>query len=697
MFHKGEIPFVRLLIPLILGISFGWFLPEPIVLQWGIISLVFILVAFTLLLVFYKRAPLYRYPWILGVTVHAFLLLLGYFLCLKVDERGDPKYFTADADALVLQITNEPKSNGLNIRFQADVVQRLKNKTFYQTKGKLMVTLKMDSIRPLHLMYGDLLLAPAKFNEVDPPFNPAEFDFKNHLANRQIYHQAFINQQQVIVLKRNVEISIISFALKLRKKLVDKFYTYLPNKEVASLASALILGYRTDLSKEVLHTYSQTGTMHVLAVSGMHVGIVFLVLIFLLKPLSRNPNTKLLGAILMILSIWFYALITGFSPSVCRASTMLSFVVLGKAFGKSQNTYNLLAISAFFLLLYHPLYLFDVSFQLSYLAVIGLVYLHPKIYQMLFLKNKLLDCIWSYSALSIAAQLTTFPISIYYFHQFPLYFLLSNLLIVLPVTLLMYLGIAFLLVPFAILLKPLGLILNGIILFTNIGLQYIQELPFASLGGMWMGSWQCVLMYTMISCFTWLCMEANKKAFFVFMGLMIVWSFSITYQVIQNQNRHELIFYSLRRNTAIAHIFQGKGTLVTDISSTNKTVDFSIQPTLSSKGANLDKRVSLSDSACSPIYKVYPNFMQFGNFKILRWSPTLDSVRYTKQIRVDALLLSGNPKAKLSDILATVNCSMLLIDGSNVDHRIKKWQAEAHLLQIPFRVLKYEKAFVVKL
>ena len=111
----------------------------------------------------------------------------------------------------------------------------------------------------------------------------------------------------------------------------------------------------------------------------------------------------------------------------------------------------------------------------------------------------------------------------------------------------------------------------------------------------------------------------------------------------------------------------------------------------------MDKRVSLSDSACSPIYKVYPNFMQFGNFKILRWSPTLDSVRYTKQIRVDALLLSGNPKAKLSDILATVNCSMLLIDGSNVDHRIKKWQAEAHLLQIPFRVLKYEKAFVVKL
>lgn len=189
----------------------------------------------------------------------------------------------------------------------------------------------------------------------------------------------------------------------------------------------------------------------------------------------------------------------------------------------------------------------------------------------------------------------------------------------------------------------------------------------------------------------------KQNDFFVFMGLIIACSCSITYQMIQNQKRHELVFYSLRKNTAIAHIFQGKGTVITDISSTNKTFDFSIKPTLSSKGASLGKRVSWSDSICSPIYKVYPNFMQFGNFKILRWSPALDSVRYTKQIRVDALLLRGNPKAKLSDMLAAVNCAILLMDGSNADHRIKTWQAEAQLLQIPYRVLKQEKAFVVKL
>lgn len=697
MFYKGEIPFVRLLIPLVLGIGFGWFLPAPILLQWSIMSLFFILAVFVWLLLSYKSASLYRSPWILGVTVHVFLFLVGYFSCLKADERDDPHYFAADADALVLKISNEPKLNGSIARVQTDVIQCLKNKTFHPTKGKLMVTLKVDSLRLLHLKYGDLILVPAKFNEIDPPFNPGEFDFKNYLATHQIYYQAFFNQQQIVVLKSGIETSINSFALKIRRKLVDKFYTYLPNQEAAALASTLILGYRADLSKEVINTYSQTGAMHFLAVSGMHVGIVFLVLSFFLKPLDTNPKTKFLGTIVKILSIWFYALMTGFSPSVCRAAIMLSFVVLSKAFGRNQNTYNLLAISAFFLLLYNPLYLFDVGFQLSYLAVIGLLYFYPKIYQTIYLKNKLLDYIWSYCALSIAAQLATFSISIYYFHQFPLYFLLSNLFVVFPVMLLMYVGISFLFIPFTFLLKQLGWVLNGMILLTNSGLYYIQKMPFASLSGMWMNVWQCFLIYMVIVCIAWLCMEANKKTCFAFAGLVIILLGSFSYQTIRNQNRHELIFYSLRKNTAIAHIFQRKSTLITDISPADKALDFAIKPTLSSKGASLNKLVSLNDSAFSSIYTIHPNFMQFGNFKIVCWSPVLDSVHYAKQIRVDALLLSGNPKTKLSDILSHVYCAVLLIDGNNYDHYVKQWETEARSFALPCRVLKREKAVVIKL
>jgi competence protein ComEC len=138
--------------------------------------------------------------------------------------------------------------------------------------------------------------------------------------------------------------------------------------------------------------------------------------------MSSSKKLIVLRAIIIIAVIWFYALLTGFSPSVCRSALMLSFVVLGKAMNKNQNTYNLIAISAFFLLLYDPYYLFDVGFQLSYLAVIGLVYFHPIIFDVFYIKNKLLEPIWSYCALSIAAQLATFPLSIYYFHQFRNFF-----------------------------------------------------------------------------------------------------------------------------------------------------------------------------------------------------------------------------------------------------------------------------------
>lgn len=203
-----------------------------------------------------------------------------------------------------------------------------------------------------------------------------------------------------------------------------------------------------------MEAYSKTGTMHVLSVSGMHVGIVFLVLSFLFKPLDKFHALSYFRIFLIVPAIWFYAMISGFSSPVCRAALMISLVVIGKVLHRNLNSYHIIAISAFFLLLYNPFFLFDVGFQLSYLAVFGLVYFHPKLYQLFHFHNKIFDYLWSYCALSIAAQLATFPLGLYYFHQFPLYFLLSNLLILLPVTLIMYLGILLLFIPFKEILIP---------------------------------------------------------------------------------------------------------------------------------------------------------------------------------------------------------------------------------------------------
>lgn len=698
MFYKGEIPFVRLLIPLIIGIIAGVIVRNPLILKWGLILSFSLLGILLLLIIYYKRLSLYKKRWFMGVLVHLYVFLAGYFLTVNIGQRYDSQYFTnTSSEALIVKVSNEPKLSGNILRFESQVTHNLINNSVKPVTGKLLIALKTDSLSPLQLNYGDVLLIPSHYNEIEPPYNPGEFDFKAWLEAHQIYQQSFINHQQLVILKHQDGDAIISFALALRKQLVNKFYTYLPDKEAAALASTLILGYRADLSKEVISAYSKTGTMHVLSVSGMHVGIVFLVLNLLLKPLNKNSSLRLVRAVLIISVIWFYSLITGFSPSVCRSAMMLTFIVLGKALNKSQNTYNLLAISAFFLLLYNPFYLLDVGFQLSYLAVIGLVYFHPKIYQTIYIRNKMLDSIWSYTALSIAAQLATFPISIYYFHQFPLYFLFSNLFIVLPVAVIMYAGILFLFVPWMLILKPLGWLLNALINFTNNILYYIEHLPWSNLAGIWIDTSQYLLIYLMMGCVIWAIASKKKLAFMAILTAVFLFAASIASQSITNYNRHELIFFSLRKNFAIANIQKGRNVVISDLKFSDKTMLFSVKPALDKFGTANDSNYKLKNQLYTTADSVHSNFMQFANFKIIRWDKKLDHLSFAKRLKVNAILLSGNPKITLDNLKQYADFSLLLIDGTNSDYHINLWQQEAEKLNLNYHILKKNKAFIVKL
>ncbi|HEY0898462.1 MAG TPA: ComEC/Rec2 family competence protein, partial [Sphingobacteriaceae bacterium] len=438
MFFKGKIPFVRLLLALVPGIISAKIFHFPTT-TTGIMTLALGVVAmFTI--IFYRTLKLYKFQWIPGVLLHILIFFLGFHLTLINDPRNSELYFAKfQKDALIITVSNEPRLSNGTVRFEGNVKYVLFKKERRFATGKLLVAFKVDSLKKTSVAYGDLLLIPSEIKDIQGPLNPGEFDYRNFLSNKQIYHQIFTQYESVHKLQAETGNRLISYALALRKQAVAYFNCFITDPEAAAIASTLILGYRADLSTDIIEAYSRTGTMHVLSVSGMHVGLVFLVLNQLLKKLDRGKELRFLKPSLIILLIWFYALITGFSPSVCRAAMMLSFYVLGKALNRSQNSYNLIAISAFCLLIYNPYFLFDVGFQLSYLAVLGLVYIHPKIYHLLHIKNRFVDQVWNYSALSVAAQLATFSLSIYYFHQFPVYFLISNLFIVPPVTLIMYL------------------------------------------------------------------------------------------------------------------------------------------------------------------------------------------------------------------------------------------------------------------
>jgi competence protein ComEC len=488
---------------------------------------------------------------------------------------------------------------------------------------------------------------------------------------------------------------VLSFALELRRTIVNHFKIHIRGHEAAALASTLIMGYRADLSPEILSAYSKTGTMHVLSVSGMHVALLFVMFAFLLKPLERIQKLRVLQLFILITLVWFYALLTGFSPSVNRAALMLSFVVLGKAVYKSMNTYNLLAISAFILLLYNPLYLFDIGFQLSYLAVFGLILIHPMIYQSFYIKNKLLDAIWSYTALSIAAQTITAPLSMYIFHQFPLYFLMSNLIIVLPVSLIMYLGVGFvLLLPFGLFLPFTGEVLHHLIQSTNSMLLYVEHLPFSSMDGIWINSFQLILIYLIVFAVSFTLIYKSKKLLFTTLIATVLLLLSTNLRQVEIKRKQEIIFFSLRKNTAIAYISGKEVFLVTDLEKEDKAYQFSIYPALSQSGLKIKAWLNPGADYYSSDFCQQNNRMQFAALKVFRWSPALNYKLFDRIIETDIILLSGNPVIRLKDLVQKANFSQLLIDGTNPDYKIKKWMEEARTLAIPLHVLKKNKAWI---
>lgn len=698
MFYKGETPFVRLLIPLLAGIVFAYSFPSQIIADLWLCVAVFLLFLLFLFLFFYKKYKLYKTSWLAGSIIHACIFFTGAGLTVNNSNRFDPSYFAyGESDYFILKLTNEPVlSNGI-FRFETEVLKSFKAKTIQERSGNLLVLCKPDKPFVLNLKYGDILMMPAKFSEVNAPFNPGEFDYKRYLSNRKIHYQAFLNGEQIKLLRRNAGNPVISYALKLRLNCVERINRSLADKDAAALASALILGYRSDLSTEIVNAYADTGTMHVLSVSGMHVGIVFLVLNVLLKPLSRNSRLIFLRSVLIIGFIWFYALLTGFSASVCRAAFMLSFVLIGKSLNRDLNTYNLIAISAFFLLLVDPWYLFDVGFQLSYLAVCGLIYFQPIIYNALYFENKIFDMVWSYSALSLAAQIATFPLSIYYFHQFPVYFLISNLLIVMPVAVIMYAGIAFILFPFTIVENVSGQFLNHLIIITNNVLFKVEALPSAVLSGLWINELELVLISLIIFSISLGCSFKIRYMLWQVLILILILSVSLSLKSIGNFKRNELVFMSLRKNSAIAWFNQGKVVVVSDINPSDKIFDYSLRPMIASIGGHENLFANFGQNISGHNFKMGMNFIQFGNFKLLRWNKDWNKCTFQSDIQFDAVLISNDAVWNLKDIMTRFQVKMILIDGTNSDYRIRKWLIEAKRLKIRSYSLKKNPAYIVKL
>jgi competence protein ComEC len=269
--------------------------------------------------------------------------------------------------------------------------------------------------------------------------------------------------------------------------------------------------------------------------------------------------------------------------------------------------------------------------------------------------------------------------------------------VVLPVALIMYAGIVFLFIPWTAILNPLGDFLNGLIVYTNSALFYIQDLPFASIGGIWISTFQYLLIYLIILCIIWAGLSAIKFAVYLGIGFILLLSMSVSYKNIQNSNHQELIFYSLRKSSAIAYIDNRKAYLISDLTNDEKARSFSINPAIESRGVSDIKNIRIGSVFSDDEMKVSSFYMQFGNYRLIRWTNEQDDVLFSRKLQSDMILLSGNPRIQVKQLTENIRFSVLLIDASNFDYRIRQWQSEAKSLNIPVHVLKKQPAYVLKL
>lgn len=692
MTFKSEIVFVKLLFPFGLGIILGYHFQEQQLFR----ILLYILVALTVLAAlvhtYYRKFKGWNFKKTIAILYYLLFFGLGFYLTLartdflKSDYFGHNKY-----SHLKGWICSEPQESNQILRFELSVSEGYLNKKAEDITGRLLVALKLDSLKPIPLGYGNELIITANYLPVEPPYNPAEFDFKRWLAAKNIYHQSFIRQEQLVKTGQNQGNSLVKYALSLRQNLVNVYRKLIHNDEAFAVASTLILGYRADLGKETLAAYSKTGTIHALSVSGMHVGIIYIMLNWCLSFLNRKKSGQILKTFIICSLIWYYALLTGFSPSVLRSAIMITVFIFSKQLNRGNNSYNVLAFTAFILLAFNPFFIWDVGFQLSFLAVFGLVYFQPKIYKWLYFKPKWADRLWSTIAMSLAAQLATLPLSVYYFHQFPIYFIMSNLFILIPITLLMYSGIAILTLRIYFAAPAFEWLIN----FTNSGLKWIANLPYAGITEIWLNQWQLLLLFLLIATLSLGFSNYKKNYLFVGFSIWLVLQSSLSFQKIAAAKQSVTIFFSLRKNYAAAFIKGNSCVLITDLTKENRNFEFFVKPALEQKHINSIKFVKWEDNFKASKFIKQGNQIINEGKRFLLLDESFDKQKISNKPSFDFIWLHHSPKQKIQLLKEEINFKGLIIDASNKDYMISEFEHQANLLNLPAHVLKKHAAIML--
>jgi len=683
----AKAPFVRLLFALIAGIVLQWHLQFSFSFLTGLAIAIFVS---SVLYFFIPVSIKYRLSALNGLLNKFLIAVLGGMLVWINDIRNNDYWVGktyVDSSYVIATIT-EPLVEKTNSFKALATIDRLylKNR-LYNSRGNIILYFKKDS-SVKSLSYGCQVIFNKALKEIKNSGNPGSFDYKRYSLFQGITHQVNLSTNEFEILPNQNKTWFRQYIFNCRSWVIGTLKKFIHGEKEQGLAEALLIGYKDDLDKNLVQSYTNTGVVHIIAISGMHLALIYGLLMFLTRPL-RSKNYKWARMAIILLALWAFTLLAGAQASVVRSAVMFTCIAFGEALSKKTSIYNTLALSAFLLLAYNPFWLWDVGFQLSYAAVVSIVAFYRAIYSWFYFPNKLYDFFWKTMAISLAAQILTTPISLYHFHQFPVLFLLTNIIAVPLSSLILFAEILLCAVSWMTALgKIIGMSTGLLIYWMNSFIEMLERVSFSLWSGFSISQFQTILLLiTAVAACLWL-VDRKKQMLACSLISLLLFVVMRSISITGCYDQKKLIVYNVPKYSAIDLIYGRTFSFVGDsaLLSDDFIRNFHVEP------SRILHRIQPNQAL--PV--CCKNF-EFFNKKIA----IIDTSQFFTPLRdkqpIDVLILRKNPRLYISDLIKTFSIHQIVIDSSVPAWKANLWKQDCDSLHIPCFDVSDKGAFVVNL
>jgi competence protein ComEC len=640
-----------------------------------VVSFLIFLLSFTIRFYLKKRL---RFEFFTAICLVLSLAFGNFAAQLHQDTKDINHYFHSLNDEkenvkmkVILFERWKPTQN--NNRFVAEIHQ-LNEKA---SSGKILINFRKDKTS-LEAKIGMKMAIYASIIPIQKPLNPDQFDYGLFLKNKSIYGQIYTDDSYITVFN-STEKNLYYYSSIFRNTVIENLKNSGFNSKELAVVNALILGQRQDLDPTVMQNYQYAGAIHILSVSGLHVGFVLLFLNYFLNFLPNSNRYRIFKVITVICILWCFALVAGFSPSVVRSVTMFSFVAVGMYMRRKTYVFYTFYCSIFLILLFESSFLFDVGFQLSYLALFFILWLQPEFAKIWQPKNTILKHFRDVFTITFAAQLGTMPLSLYYFHQFPGLFFVTNLLIMFLITIIMGVGLLTVLVAFWTTIPVFfAKILEKLIWFLNLIVEQIASLELFIFKDISFNFWMMVALFGAVTTLGWFIIKPNFRTSIAL--LLTIFLFQMSYFTFDfnTRNRKELLVLQARNNSLI---LERKGNEIFVFS--NSIDSLSVR-----NDRNIQSYNVTNGTLIQRIQKV-PDLLFFQDKKIL----ILDSSAVlVPDLKPTIVVVTQSPRLNFERILKNYKPEMVVIDASNYRSLVDRVRKTCQQQKIPFHAVA-EKGF----